>query len=571
MNRIFIFILVLISFFLLFKKENQTPDIRITSTLTNNSAVSVDKKITRPIEKILFQIGEIKDIKSESVYEKNIIDIYLKKKLFLNKGDIKDEIIRNLLFEKEKIGSGAEILLDENFDKTYDALIGVIAQNEDYSELYKKTENIKDEFLKLKRRNKVIIKGDEEQTLYLFFKSPYFSNLKLTSEIIKKEVSNINANFGGGYYETKNNFIEMTSNNKFQTENDIKERIINIEGKPVKLNDIFEIKKTVKIPKTKLTLIDGKRGLILAVSKMNGANGFLFNREICNLVQKLNKKYGGVEIVYNKKLFQNNVLYFEIFANNGASFSETKNIVLKGIEFLKNKNVKNYTAFIGYYPPKINKNFFEGVEKPNFAAFIIKTKNKNKVKFEFEKFLKNNFSAVQIKTNYKNPLKIKISNKNFDNFIKQKEDFKKELAKIREITFISDNWGSETFSLGIKINENLSALFGISPVEIFNFLNGFYNGITLTYYFKDDVRIPVILKGKDFIGINSLAIYSSKLKKIIPIGEFAEVKPILSYPKILRSDNEYSVIFEIEPNNLFIKNKIIKILKNNYNYEILKN
>ena len=49
----------------------------------------------------------------------------------------------------------------------------------------------------------------------------------------------------------------------------------------------------------------------------------------------------------------------------------------------------------------------------NFAAFIIKTENKNKIKREFENYLKNNFPIVQIKTNYKNPIKVKISNKNF--------------------------------------------------------------------------------------------------------------------------------------------------------------
>lgn len=570
MNKIFIVVLIFIFSFLLFKKENY-PDIRITSTLMNNSATSVDKKITRPIEKILFQIGEIEDIKSESVYEKNIIDIYLKKKPFLNVNNIKDEIARDILLEKEKIGSGAEILFDENFNEIYDVLIGITNENGNYEELYTKTENIKDEFLKLKRRDKVAIKGDEEQTLYLFYKSPYFSNLKLTNDLIKKEVSNINPTFGGGYYETGKNIIELNSENKFREEDDIKKRIINIEGKPIKLEDIFEIEKTVKIPKTKLTLINGKRGLILAVSKMKGANGFLFNKEVFNLVQKLNKKYNGVEIIYNKKLFQNNYLYFEILTDNGRNFNETKNIVLKSEDFLNKNNVQNYTAFIGYFPPKINKKVLEGVEKPNFAAFIIKTKNKNKIKREFENYLKNNFSIVQIKTNYKNPIKVKISNKNFDNFIKQKENFKNELNKINGISFISDDWGRETFSLGVKINENLAAQYGISPVEIFNFLNGFYNGITLTNYFKDDVKIPVVLKGKEFVDINSLAIYSNKLKKIIPIGEFAQIKPKLIYPKILRSNNEYCASFIIEPNNLEIKRKIKQILKNNYNYEILKN
>lgn len=570
MNKIFIFVLIFISLFFLFKKENY-PNIRITSTLMNNSASSVDKKITRPIEKILFQIGEIKDIKSESVYEKNIIDIYLKKKPFLNVNAIKDEIARDILLEKEKIGSGAEILFNENFNEIYDVLIGITNENGNYEELYKKTENIKDEFLKLKRRDKVTIKGDEEQTLYLFYKSPYFSNLKLANDLIRKEILNINPTFGGGYYEAGKNIIELNSENKFQNEDDIKKRIINIEGKPIKLEDIFEIEKTVKIPKTKLTLINGKRGLILAVSKMKGTNGFLFNREVFNLVQKLNKKYNGVEIIYNKNLFKNNYLYFEILTDNGRNFNETKNIVLKSEDFLNKNNVQNYTAFIGYFPPKINKKVFEGVEKPNFAAFIIKTKNKNKIKREFENYLKNNFSVVQIKTNYKNPIKVKISNKNFDSFIKQKENFKNELNKINEISFISDDWGRETFSLGVKINENLAVQYGISPVEIFNFLNGFYNGITLTYYFKDDVRIPVVLKGKGFVDINSLAIYSNKVKKIIPIGEFAQIKPKLIYPKILRSNNEYYAIFTIEPNNLQIKRKIKQILKNSYNYEILKN
>ena len=570
MNKILIVILIFVFFFLLFKKEN-TPDIRINSTLLNNTATSVDKKITRPIEKILFQIGEIENIKSESVYEKNIIDIYLKKNFFLNKGDIKDEIVRNILFEREKIGGGAEILLNENFDETYDALIGVTIDNNNYEELYKKAETIKDEFLKLKRRNKVLIKGDEEQTLYLFFKSPYFSNLKLTNEVIKKEISNINANFGGGYYETKNNIVELNSENKFKTKDDIKERIINIDGKPVKLNDIFEIKKTVKIPKTKLTLIKGKRGLVIAISKMKGTSGFLFNLEVYKLAKKLNEKYGGVEIVYDRKLFKNNYLYFEILTNNGMSFDETKNIVLESEKFLKENGICTYTSFIGYYPPKINKKNFEGVEKPNFAAFIIKTKEKNKIKTKFEEFFKNNFSIIQVKTNCKNPLRIKISNKNFDDFIKQKENFKNELNKIKEISFISDDWGRETFSLGIKINENLAVLNGVSPVEIFNFLNSFYNGTTLAYYFIDDIRIPIVLKGKNFVDINSLAIYSNKLKKIIPIGEFAQIKPKLIYPKILRSNNEYSATFTIEPNNFYIKRKIIEALKNNYNYVILKN
>ena len=575
MNNIYKFSFLLLIFFLsfyLFKKET-FHSARIISTLENANAVSINDKITRPVEKILFQIDDIKNISSTSLYGKSVIDVEIKKNIFKNPQDVWDRLRRKMENAKEVVPHNTVIKIDDEIDEVFDVMIALTDKENNYEKLFDAAQITRDEILKLKRRSRVEIKGQQQEVLYLYFNDSYFSNLKLTIDAVKKLIQEINADKGGGYISSYKHFFEINSLNEFISPDEIKKRIININNRSIKTGDIFKIEKTIKTPLETLVKINGKKGLILAVSKKKGANGFLFNKEIYKAIEKIKKDYKNfdVEIVYMKKNFIKNLLTDSNFypvkyeIKNGADFNKTIFLTEKIEAFLKNNKNRSYISFMGTDIPKFNKNYKLKEDRINFAVIFIKGRNSSK---EIQNYINKNLSDVIVLDGNKET-KIRILSNNLNELLDLKENIRNKISKLKGVYSIQDDFGSFSPVFNVKADENSSVLKGISPYYIFSFLNGFYNGEILTYYYRNDIKIPVILKGEENKKIESLSLYSPVLKKVIPIGEIVKVDTSFVLSKIKRFNNFYSITFAIRGGNV---KEIKKILDNTpyIKYEILK-
>ncbi len=253
---------------------------------------------------------------------------------------------------------------------------------------------------------------------------------------------------------------------------------------------------------------------------------------------------------------------FEIRLNlkNGTSFEVTKNAVIKTEEYLKTqKDILSFSSYIGTSAPRYVLSAQPEADKVNFGMLLINTKNYktvNKNIQDAKKFINKNLPNVQAVVRkiplgppYDAPVEIRIKNNNQDKLFMCAGIVEKMLKEVKGVYLVKNNWGDFSLEYKIKVNQNASIMAGVEPKYIFEYLNAFYNGLTLSEYYRGDVKIPVILKGDeklsgDINSINSLSFYSEKTNGIIPLSQVASITPDYTYSKILRRNNGYVITIQ---------------------------
>lgn len=248
---------------------------------------------------------------------------------------------------------------------------------------------------------------------------------------------------------------------------------------------------------------------------------------------------------------------FEIRLNlkNGTSFEETKRVTLTVEDYLKNNpDITNFSSYIGTSAPRYVLSAAPEADKINFSMILVNTKNYktvNKNIAQTKNFINKNIPSAQAVVRkiplgppVDAPVEVRIINNNLDELFILADRVSFELSKIKGVYLVKNNWGDFVLEYKIKVNENAAIMAGFSPFYLLDYLNTYYNGKVLTYYYRGDIKIPVILKGEDkdtdFSGsINNISLYSPKLNRIIPLNQAAQIIPDFTYSKILRRNNSY--------------------------------
>ncbi len=763
------------SFIHLNRNEDPGFKIRTASILTTDegqSAENIDLKITRPIERELLSMEEAEYIEGKSYPNKSVIYVTLYES-FKNIQPIWDRLRRKMELVKPDIPNGLVHVINDEYGDVFGGLIGISGENLSYEELYDITKKIKDEFLELKSRGKVEIFGKKDEVVYIYFKNPNLSSLQLSPNDLIKQIENSNTINNSSIIETKENLIEINPKNEFKKIDDIKNTTINLNNKPILIEDFFNVEKTTKTPNTHEVRSFGKKGLVIGISLKNRGNILVWGNEIKNKVKELKEKYKNVEIEilalqseYVKKLtdkftssliesilgvifvvsiilgiksgiitgaiifitilstfcimkslnigldkvslsaliislgilvdnsivilqesiksefkeIQKSVIFacekfqtpllivtlttalsflpvyianstvgeytsnlfrvvfitlffswfysvsllpyliykfvkketlskkefflipylknksanalnkpkqavfigiclflfscllfnfipkiffpssdrnmFEIklTLKNGVNFDKTKNATVQIENFLKqNEDIKNFSSYIGTSAPRYVLSASPEADNTNTSTILVNTKNYKTIEkniSQTKNFINRNLAETEavvrtIPTGppWDAPIEIRILNKEPNALFKYANIVSNELSKEKGVYLVKNNWGDLTFEYKIKVNKNAAQNAGLDPVEIFDFLNTYYRGKTITNYYRGDIKIPVILKGESpqILDINSISIYSKAKNRIIPIKQVADVKVDLGYSKIFRRNNFYAL------------------------------
>ncbi len=296
---IFIFLIFgIFSYFNLNRKEDPDFKIRTASitTIANGfSPIEVDKYITSQIEKSIFQMDEIENIRSESFFNKSVIYV----DLFENQNNIQqvwDKLRRKTELSISKLPNGIKPVVNDEFDTVFGALVSISNENVNYETLFDTTNNIKNDFLKLSQRGKVEIFGANKEVIYLKYKNAYFSSLGFSVNQILDFFSLLNVLDGGGDIFSKNNLIKFNLNSPLKSFDDIKKVQIPINNNSVLLDSIFKIEKTTDIYNKTLIRANGNNSLLIGISLKKNGNILKWGAEIKELIKKVQKKYKGYKI-----------------------------------------------------------------------------------------------------------------------------------------------------------------------------------------------------------------------------------------------------------------------------------
>lgn len=304
-NNIFLIVLVFIfiingitSYINLKRNEDPGFKIRTASIITDTkrlNASRTDKYVTRQIENRLLNMEEIEDLRMESTNSKSIIyaDLF---EYYKEIQPVWDKLRRKVKLSENDIIQGLSPVVNDEYGDVFGALIAIENKNLDYEKLYDKAKNIKDEYRKLNQTGKVEIFGAQEEVLYVEFDESYINNLKLTPDEIMNKFENFNTFFGGGEISGEKNNIKISPEFQIKNENEIKNYFIKTFNSTLQIKNIFNIKKTIKTPQTKLIKSNGKEALLIGISLKKDGNILVWGDEIKEKTKELKEKYDGINI-----------------------------------------------------------------------------------------------------------------------------------------------------------------------------------------------------------------------------------------------------------------------------------
>ena len=283
-----IILLGLVGYFDLSRDSMPPFTIRVCSVVTNFPGASpdrVEELITDKIEQVAQELPELKNVTSESRTGLSIVKISLADDIA--KEDLQpvwDRLRRKIDNIREDLPDGIRgpNVKDDGLGVVYGIQLGLTGDGFSFYELKQVADDIKDDLIKLEDASEALIKGVQEEQVYVEFDNAQLAKLGLSAGQLQNIIGGTNIVFPGGEVSLEDERIVLEPTGNFEEVNDLENTIINIgnEGETVKLGEITQITRAYKTPTDQLVKIDGQPSLVIAVALKEGANLIELGKQI---------------------------------------------------------------------------------------------------------------------------------------------------------------------------------------------------------------------------------------------------------------------------------------------------
>ncbi|MGV3530294.1 MAG: efflux RND transporter permease subunit [Flavisolibacter sp.] len=250
------------------------PTISVTTVYVGNSPKDIENLVTRPIEKQIKSISGAKVNKVNSIsqqdYSMIVVEFDTDVKTDLAKDKVKDAV------DKAKADLPTDLTVQPEVQEFAFSEMPIMYVNisGDYDPLKLKqfADKMQDRFEELKEITRADIVGAPEREIQVNV-DPYKMQVsKISFTDIENAINRENHDISGGQIEVGNMKRTLRVKGQFTTANDMQNIIVkNIQGAPIYLKNIAEIKDTVK-EKESYARLDGKNVITINIVKRAGEN-----------------------------------------------------------------------------------------------------------------------------------------------------------------------------------------------------------------------------------------------------------------------------------------------------------
>ena len=213
--------------------------------------------------------------------------------------------------------------------------------------------------------------------------------------------------------------------------------------------------------------------------------------------------------------------------------------------------VTNWATFIGQGPPKFALPFNSRSTSPEYVMILANTTSYGALFDQMdrlENYVVNNFPDADPDIRsllngppVADPIEIRISGQDEDQVFAIVDRVKAKLSETQGTKNISDNWGSRTKKLVVRIDQPRARRAGLTSQDVAVSLQTSLSGFETTQYREYDEIIPVTLRSVDAdrhdVGkLESLNIFSQISGSTVPLKQIANIEVVWQPSKILRRD-----------------------------------
>jgi multidrug efflux pump subunit AcrB len=218
--------------------------------------------------------------------------------------------------------------------------------------------------------------------------------------------------------------------------------------------------------------------------------------------------------------------------------------------------LQSVTTFVGGGGPRFWFSLSPELQQLNYAQIIIQVKDKHDTEHLVEplqKALERAVTGARVDVRQLEsgkavglPVQIRISGEDAASLRAQAEQVKEIFRSIPIATRVRDDWGDESFTVGLRTDPDRANLAGVSNLDVAAASSTAMGGHTLTSLRDGDKQIPVVARLRmeeraQLADINNLYVYSSQGTGRVPLGQVSSVEYRMQTEK-LRRRNQFRTI-----------------------------
>ena len=250
-------------------------DIVITTLYPGATAKEVEEEVTDVIEQAAQQLGQTKEVVSESHVGFSLVTVTMKDKYDKKSmPQVKDELRRKINDAVSKLPPGAgKPVINDDYGDVYGVYIAFTGDNYSIAELNDYLKLLKRELLLVQDVKKVEIFGNIPEVIYVEMLRERMSQLGISQEQIYKALAAKNLVADAGKVTVGPDYIPIHPSGEFTSAEQFGNLLISkTPERLIYLKDVAKIRRGYKDPPTYMQRFNGKPSLALGISCVDGGN-----------------------------------------------------------------------------------------------------------------------------------------------------------------------------------------------------------------------------------------------------------------------------------------------------------
>ncbi|NOQ84157.1 MAG: MMPL family transporter [Myxococcales bacterium] len=265
----------------------------ITTYFPGASPERVEQLITDPIEKVVQEIPELDWVNSVSRTGVSVIYVNIREE-FKEMRPIWDDLRRKVDSVEPNLPEDINgPIVNDEFGDVYPIMFSMTGDGFSYMQLKDIADDLRDELLRVESVAKVDILGAQEERLFVEYDNAMLSRIGMTPDFLKDALQQRNIIQPGGEIDIENETIALEPSGNFSSVEELRRNVIRLPRSEelVYLEDIVDIYRGYVDPPEGLVRVEGRPGLVLAVSMADGGNLIQLGEQLQGFFEYIQEQY----------------------------------------------------------------------------------------------------------------------------------------------------------------------------------------------------------------------------------------------------------------------------------------
>ncbi len=246
----------------------------VATTYPGASPAEVEEEVTDLIEEAIQEMGQVKEIYSTSQEGYSFVYVDMQDTFKSHElPQIWDELRRKVADVQGQLPPGAgPSVVNDDFGDVYGAYFALTGEGLTNSELNDYADSLKTELLLCDDVAKIDMWGVRQEAIFVEFKQSQLAQLGLTPQQIMGTLQEQNRVQQSGKVKVGDNYLRITPTGSLSSEEQIADLLIGSAHGMVRLSDVATIYRDYIDPPRNILRYNGKEGIGLGISTLDGGN-----------------------------------------------------------------------------------------------------------------------------------------------------------------------------------------------------------------------------------------------------------------------------------------------------------